>query len=358
MRRHPIHHQPAGGTGGSRAARGASASPPGAARLQESAEAAPAVQRLRRLQARADAGATVLQPYWELVDGKAVWKDGAAPDGYEKVEGMTKKGAPVFRSPEARVTAEDAARREKERKRAERQAAVDARSRPETRRRDFSSAERRRLASIPERLVREDDDFSSSERKGRDGRKAHLSDGGLYAAGPAPVNAAEQMDNEAKRKGRSNRVSSKAPASGEDRSERYGRKAIAIKARKLERARLRGKPDAQHVTTHTTDDILDELGQLGADGKYAAYARKDREFHHAVDFLSADEPDHVIPNRFLIRDDMAEIHDSDSESESDVEEVEEEPVPLPETVPAPDPEPPRRRRNRRHRGNRESGVKQ
>jgi hypothetical protein len=197
-----------------------------------------------------------------------------------------------------------------------------------TRRRDFSREEREHLHSIPHLLDREDHDLKSQlNQAGR--RKAYLSERGLMAAGSTAISAAEQMDQYSKRKPEGNRISSKGPLKeGEiDSSNPYGsrQQILKIKARKLERARLRGKPDAQHVRILTPAEIKSELT-----GRYSpvippeikqklAFVEKDREFHHVVDFYSADFPLNFIPNRFLIRPNMPHFHDSDSESDSDTE---------------------------------------
>jgi hypothetical protein len=184
------------------------------------------------------------------------------------------------------------------------------------------------LAATPEFTERQDDDFTSRARgKGRDGYKAHLTDAGLETAGKARVEAHEQMDNDAPKKGRSNRVSVKAPATGEDRSETYGANQIRIKIRKLARAQLRGKLDAQNVRIISTAGIVGELNaahrarKISTEdrNKYINYAKKDREYHLEVDFLTAENTGFVIADRFIIRPDGSQIHDSDSESESDTE---------------------------------------
>lgn len=267
----------------------------------------------------------VLQAFWEYTaEGKVQWKDGGVPNGYVQT-GDKRKQQDVWAAPEVMAA----------RQKAESEKAAEAlkglqdeaadRALPVRRRRDFTPEEKKRLTAIPETLVREDRSLKSPEYSGR--RKAHLVEQGLKTAGKAPITATEQQDQDSVRKGRGNRISSKAPAKGQDNSQSYGNQKVEIKARKLERAKLRGKPDAQHVQVHTTADILKELDS-GPDksgtGKtrenLKAYARKDREFHHSVGFFSPENPEHFIPNRFLRRADMDEIHDSDSEDESDVEE--------------------------------------
>jgi hypothetical protein len=269
----------------------------------------------------------VLQPYWELgEDGVPVWRNTMKPEGHVDT-GMRKKGSPVF----AAQSTVDARREQEQRGALEEQNRLSvlaaARALAPRRRRDFSHQQRTRLNTIPKLLGREDQDLRATEGStGR--RKAHLVDEGLVTAGKAAITATEQMDQDSVRKARGNRISSKAPVpSGKgDGSQSYGGQVIGIKARKIERARLRGKPDAQHIKVHRTNDILDELdsgppvsGTGKERGTLKAYARKDREYHHEVGFHSPADPRHYIPNRFLVIPGQAEMHDSDSESDSDSE---------------------------------------
>jgi len=277
------------------------------------------------------ASAPVVQAFWNLApSGKTVWVDGAAPkSGYS--DSGKRKGADqsqiVWVSDEVKVALEKTKSEEQEKLKAPLRVKHADRSRPTTRRRDFSEGEKTRLATIPKVLTREDS-TPKAKTNSRGQGKAHLVDKGLKTAGTVPLTATEQQDQLSPNKGRGNRISSKAPVTkGKDTSNAYGTGgSFSIKARKLERARLRGKPDAQNVRVHTTDEIVSELDKgpaKTASGKdretLKAFAKKDREFHHSVDFHSPDDPDFYIPNRFLIRDDMDEIHDSDSESESEDE---------------------------------------
>lgn len=270
-------------------------------------------------------GTAIVQPYWEHnPNGKPVWKNGRPPDGYEPT-GAKKGGQDVFAPADQvrRMREEEALKREAEMETARKK--VSDRALPPRRRRDFGFDERNRLDSLPHRVVREDHNLAAETgTTGR--RKAHLVKEGLETAGSAPISATEQMDQDSVRKERGNRISSKAPAGSEDRSQSYGRQTVAIKARKLERARLRGKPDAQHVSVRTTREIGAELdqGPVSSDtGKSRSllkgFATKDREFHHIVDFHSVEDRRNYIPNRFLVRPDKPEVHDSDSDSESEAE---------------------------------------
>lgn len=281
------------------------------------------------LDTRVRRGSSVLQPFWELgPDGKVVWKDGSVPKGH--IDTGRKKppsGAPIYAAPEAlKESKKEEVRAEEAEIAPYRQEAL-ARAIPERSRSKFSDKERRRLAALPKKLVREDDDLQAETGKtGR--RKAHLIDRGLATAGRAPITATEQMDQESVRKGRGNRISSKAPVVGQDRSQNYGAQEIGIKAQKLERARLRGKDDAQHVKVHTPSEIQEELdaGPEQSDtgkpkGVLKGFARKDREYHHEVGFFSPEDRRNYIPNRFLVTPGRDEIHDSDSESESEDEGV-------------------------------------
>ncbi len=268
----------------------------------------------------------VLQRYWyaEKAGSKAIWETGQPPEGAIQDGDRTKKGQPIYLKPDAQ--AQEAARQQ------ELHDAMVARENeragPRRLRRNFTPKMRAALAATPEFTERQDDDFTSRARgKGRDGYKAHLTDAGLETAGKAQVEAHEQMDNDAPKKGRSNRVSVKAPATGEDRSETYGANQIRIKIRKLARAQLRGKRDAQNVRIISTDGIVGELNaahrarKISTEdrNKYINYAKKDREYHLEVDFLTAENTGFVIADRFIIRPDGSETHDSDSESESDTE---------------------------------------
>jgi hypothetical protein len=257
--------------------------------------------------------ALTIQPYWLYQEGsKPKWVDGKVPEGYVSV-GENEKGQPIWAPTnvakllaEAKVAKEEEERVAEEEYFADLERVAEKRARAPTRRRDFSKTEKERLAKIPVLLEREDRAPHSEEGDVDDHKKrrgAHLFARGLRTAGTADITATEQQDAKSTRKGYGNRISSKAPVkTGEtDRSQTYGKHIIKIKARKLERARLRGKPDAQHVQVRRTEEILKELDagpNLSSTGKprgeLKAYALKDREYHHRVDFFSAQDPEYYI----------------------------------------------------------------
>jgi len=270
----------------------------------------------------------VIQLYYErTADGKIRWVDGKPPNGYVETGEKKPNGAPIFAAPAVVKANDDRQAQEEEQKRADLEARAAARAHPVTPRRNFTAAERGRLGRIPKVVVREDKAlFEETGSTGR--RKAHLTEKGLRTAGKATITATEQQDQDSTRKARGNRVSSKVPlpAGQQDASNKYGNQTIQIKAQKLERARLRGKEDAQHVTVKTTPEIHTELDRGPEESdtgktrdKLKGFAKRDREVHHIVDFRSPEDSENYIPNRFLMRDDMDEIHDSDSELESDEE---------------------------------------
>ncbi len=271
----------------------------------------------------------VIQAFWNLsASGKPEWVNGPNPtSGYSDSGRRKGKDQIVWVSDSVKAALDKAKLEEQEKLKAPLREEHAKRSHPKTQRRNFSAAEKKRLGEVPKVLSRED---STPEKAVNDfGQgKAHLFSKGLRTAGKVPLTATEQQDQKSPNKGKGNRISSKAPLeTGKDTSNTYGTgKGFSIKARKLERARLRGKEDAQNVKVHTTGEILGELDRgpaFSPTGKkrdvLKGFAEKDREFHHSVGFHSPDDPDYYIPNRFLIRKDMPEIHDSDSESESEDE---------------------------------------
>lgn len=260
-----------------------------------------------------------IQLYYDK-DGK--WVDGAPPKGWKQLSGFSGKASVRWAPPEE-AEAHEVKQKEEEEIRDPRSArnvelrrqAMAGRARP--------SAEE--VRATPERLVREDHNFAST-RNQRGHKKAFLGAAGLHPAGKKQVSAAAHMNAESGNKEKSNRISFKKPveAEEEDGSQQYGGAAqtLTLKARKLVRAKRRGKADAQHVTIHSTDAIDRQLRQdrrlSGADrGKFRGWAQKDREYQAEVDFVDPEENEHYIPPRFLVMPDGQEIHDSDSESEDE-----------------------------------------
>ncbi len=247
------------------------------------------------------ASGPVIQRYYQYTaTGGVEFILGSVPKGYVEL-GKTSKGIPIYGPPPSTAAPEE------ESKEAEP---------PLRRRRDFSRAERNRLASIPKVTTREDHDFTA--KKGKTGQnKSQLTENGLKPAGGTNISSIEQLDQDSDRKYRGNLISSKSPlpSGQEDRSQVYGggREVLGIKARKLERARLRGKPDAQRNEVITNSEILSEIGSsgLGREDKarFRAYALKDRELQTRG----------KLAKRFLILPDGSQIHDSDSESDSEDE---------------------------------------
>jgi hypothetical protein len=309
------------------------------------AAARPASEATKSLRPLAVSSQTVLQAFWKETAKGVEWVNAPNPTTGYVDTGRTRRGQTIWKSialkeSEDKVALEKKAKEEEKEK--ERQKELEKekerkksllvekhvkRSRPKTSRSAFSKQEKERLATIPKVLTRGDDNPTSTKNSRGQG-KAHLVSKGLKTAGEKTLTATEQQDQLSPNKGQGNRISSTAPlTTGTDRANTYGTGGgFSIKAKKLERARLRGKPDAQNVRVHTTGEILGELDKgpkETASGKkretLKAFARKDREFHHSVDFHSPDDQEFYIPNRFLIRDDMPEIHDSDSESESEDE---------------------------------------
>lgn len=272
------------------------------------------------------ASAAPIQPYWDHATGK--WIEGAPPKGHVEVRSNGKK---VFygtvEQREQHLAAEQRKRDEADPDSAlnvERRTAAAAARRPPLRRNaELSRAERQELAAVPAALTREDHDFASQTNQ-RGLRKAHLAASGLKPAGKRAVSAATQLEQWSARKEESRRISFKGPVErGQDRSEAYGGAAetLALKARKLRRAQLKGKPDAQHVNLLDSAELERQLAQTyrhdpGKRGQYQAYVRKDREWHADVDFLDPVENEHVIPNRFLVRPGRP-WRDPDAEPDSD-----------------------------------------
>ncbi|MBN3582667.1 hypothetical protein JYB64_09760 [Algoriphagus aestuarii] len=311
-------------------------------KMQEMADNSPQVAQLKsfqkitnnKLQNKSVPIQKTIQCVWIVNDeGNVVWlhksNQAIEEEGYVRTE--KKKGSQFIYAKKEKVEDDNAAKEREEAEQLEEYRRREAeRQLPTTRRRDFSKKDKSRLSRIPKITTREDDNLRAKKGSFNNRGKAHLTDKGLHSAGKTPISATEQQDQDSVRKGRGNRISSKAPLPENkqvDNSQSYGGERISIKARKLERARLRGKPDAQNVNVKTTSEIQDELQKGNAisdTGKtrreLKAYASKDREVHHIVDFRSAEDPEHYIDNRFLILPDGTEQHDSDSESDSDSEE--------------------------------------
>jgi hypothetical protein len=185
------------------------------------------------------------------------------------------------------------------------------------------------LAAIPRVVTREDYDLRA--RKNREGlNKAMLTEQGLQAAGRTHVTASAHEDSANRLKPRSDRISTKGPVVDErvgDESNHYGgahHQVLRIKTRKIERARLRGKPDAQHLTVQTPAELKRELNREelrpGDRQKYKNWVDKDREHHVRVASEPGEEaPRGVIAPRFLHGPGFPDLHDSDSDSDSAAE---------------------------------------
>ncbi|THD35601.1 MAG: DUF4157 domain-containing protein [Sphingomonas sp.] len=265
-------------------------------------------------------GGTVLQPYLEeMADGNRQYRAGLAPPTH-KVVGTTAAGEQIYTHQDVLNQRAAAAQQQKQQRKALRRE-IRNRAIPETRRRDFTVAAKASIAATPELVTREDTNLRRTTGDWGQ-RKAHLTDRGLVTAGNVKISAAGQMNQQSADKPRGNRVSAKGPVVGAkpDNSQGYGGEVIGIKTRKIERARQRGKPDAQHIRTRTTNDILAELDAAalsqGDRNAYKAMAKKDREHHVVVDAVAADDEDNYIPSRFL-KYQGHDVHDSDSEADSD-----------------------------------------
>lgn len=190
----------------------------------------------------------------------------------------------------------------------------------EARRREAREKEDRRnrrkvLVKVPRRITRSDRNFAKKTNRRGQG-KAHLVDTGLAPAGRTPIPASEQLDQDSPNKGTSNRISFTGPNPIEG-GQQYGpeeAQQLTVKARKLMRARWKGKKDAQDLQVFTSSELSQEVASHPEVDKLRRFIRKDDEHQVLVQ-----GPRWIIPNRFLIGPGGEETHDSDSESETELD---------------------------------------
>lgn len=215
--------------------------------------------------------------------------------------------------------------------------------------------QRKGLRRYPRQVTREDALMDSRVGRygaGKDQPKAsrEAGTGNLTPAGPGqqfdgrPVTARDHLLGRFPTKGLSSRISfankkkaqelrdytkatkaSRAPGNaGEEKAEPPKPVTVILKARKLMRAKLKGKVDAAGPQVHTTNDLVRQINaekMAAPAGSDAAtnlekdatttkgYARRDAEVH----------AEGTVPRRFLTYSDDPQPHVSDSDSGSDVE---------------------------------------
>ena len=176
-----------------------------------------------------------------------------------------------------------------------------------------------RLQGIPRLIRRADRDFSATQNRHGQG-KAHLQQSGLRAAGDIDIGPGEQLIQDSPQKGSSSIISFTGPSPSQGGQQYGGAQAqtLMVKARKIERAKIKGKPDAQHLgvlTSHMIHEIVRR--QYEGEEQRTRLAFLGRDDEHQIR-IGEPQPglDPVIPNRFLYGAGVDETHDSDSESDS------------------------------------------
>lgn len=175
------------------------------------------------------------------------------------------------------------------------------------------------LAGIPLILTRKDTNFENVKNRHGQG-KAHLTASGLEPAGLTAITHEEQLDQGSTNKGTSNLVSFTGPNPIRNGT-LYGSAdapVLEVKTKKIARAKLKGKPDAQHIEVYTSSQIQGD-SLVRANSQATSYARKDDE-HQVRISLPTGGGTAAIPSRFL-RGGMyrgaplVDQHDSDSDDD-------------------------------------------
>lgn len=168
-----------------------------------------------------------------------------------------------------------------------------------------------RLKRIPLVVKRSDRNFREPQNSRKQG-KAHITERGLAPAGRVSVTTKEHLDQKSIHKGESDLISFTGP-NPDHGGQKYGgenAEILEVKARKIARAKEKGKMDAQNLEVITSKEILDQVH----DERLHAYARKDDE--HQIRVKQPNEGELlVIPKRFLKGAGFADQHDSDSEDD-------------------------------------------
>ncbi|QNU66053.1 hypothetical protein EHE19_014345 [Ruminiclostridium herbifermentans] len=165
----------------------------------------------------------------------------------------------------------------------------------------------RQLSGIPLIVTRRDKDFRNPQNRRGQG-KAHITEHGLAPAGRIAVTAEEQLDQTSINKGESDRISFTGPKQNDGVI--YGDQEIEVKLRKIARAKIKGKKDAQHLEVFTSKMLLDRV----RDDRLRGYVRRDDE--HQVRVAQPEKGELLtIPARFIRGSGFMEQHDSDSEDE-------------------------------------------
>lgn len=176
------------------------------------------------------------------------------------------------------------------------------------------------LAPYPRAITRSDNNFAR-ETNSRGAGKAHLTDQGLAAAGGTAIPSTEQLLQNSPNKGTSNLISFTGP-NPRNGGQQYGAAAaptLTLKARKLMRARIKGKPDAQHLDVITSAALMGLAGGVAPKSesqRLQGYVTTDDEHQVRVNPVDGVEKPVIAP-RFMRLPNGTESHDSDSESEDD-----------------------------------------
>jgi hypothetical protein len=146
---------------------------------------------------------------------------------------------------------------------------------------------------VSRKVVRHDRNFLSTTNRSGQG-KAHRVGSDLVPAGDTPVTATEQLHQDSPNKGTSNRISfaSLKAAQANDYSRGGLNRAVHLKFRKWQRAKLKGKEDAEGFSALSDREVLQGIkgkGSVKEQQTARNFATKDGE-HQTIG---------TVPSRFL-----------------------------------------------------------
>ena len=187
----------------------------------------------------------------------------------------------------------------------------------------------RELRKYHREVVRTDRNFDNTTNSRGQGKSHRLKDGSLAPAGDHEVSAIEQLNQDSPHKGQSNRSSFTGPKA--DNPQSYGpsdeRQSVTFKLRKYQRAKLKGKDDAQQGRALSYREVRDEIRN---DKSHYAQQKTEQDTTRrqaALNYARSDAEHQfigTIPRRFLKYSDDASSDDSGYDSDSDSEPTEDE----------------------------------
>jgi hypothetical protein len=171
------------------------------------------------------------------------------------------------------------------------------------------------LDHIPLSIKRTDRNFNNAVNSKHQG-KAHLTPHGLAPAGNVSIPHGEQLEQGSPNKGVSDLISFTGP--NPNNPVAYGGAGVQelrVKAKKIARAKLKGKEDAQHLEVTTSHELKKKfLGKSERNKKLRSFINKDDE--HQIRVTAPEDGAHqTIGKRFLVGAGLPDSHDSDSEDD-------------------------------------------